>query len=123
MIGRLHSIVVDCPDAVPLADFYAELTGLSALDSAPGWVTLADNGGYPRLCFQTIEDYQPPSWPDPARPQQSHLDIEVSDIDAAEPRVLALGATLLRGGGGDKSGFRVYADPVGHPFCLVWGQD
>ena len=38
-------------------------------------------------------------------------------MDAAEPRVLALGATRLPGGGDD---FRVYADPAGHPFCLVW---
>jgi catechol 2,3-dioxygenase-like lactoylglutathione lyase family enzyme len=125
MIGRLHSIVLDCPDAVALADFYAELTGLSVLDSdsEPGWVTLSDHGGYPRLCFQQIDDYRPPRWPDPAHPQQSHLDLDVDDINDAEPRVLALGASLLRGGGGTKSGFRVYADPAGHPFCLVWGQD
>ena len=45
-----------------------------------------------------------------------HLDISVADVDAAEPRVLQLGARWLPGGGGD---FRVYADPVGHPFCLV----
>ena len=31
--------------------------------------------------------------------------------------MLELGARRLPGGGGD---FRVYADPVGHPFCLVW---
>jgi hypothetical protein len=29
--------------------------------------------------------------------------------------VLALGATELPGGG---EGFKVYADPAGHPFCL-----
>ena len=46
-----------------------------------------------------------------------HLDIRVADVDEAEPRVLELGARRLPGGGGD---FRVYADPVGHPFCLVW---
>jgi hypothetical protein len=46
-----------------------------------------------------------------------HLDIRVADVDEAEPEVLALGARRLTGGGAD---FRVYADPVGHPFCLVW---
>jgi hypothetical protein len=30
----------------------------------------------------------------------------------------ALGATRLDGEGDD---FRVFADPAGHPFCLVWG--
>ena len=44
-------------------------------------------------------------------------DIRVADIAEAEPKVLALGARRLPGEGGD---FRVYADPVGHPFCLVW---
>jgi hypothetical protein len=31
--------------------------------------------------------------------------------------VLTLGARRLPGEGDD---FRVYADPAGHPFCLVW---
>ncbi len=42
----------------------------------------------------------------------------VTDLDTAEAQVLALGATLLDGS--DKPiGYRVYADPVGHPFCLI----
>jgi hypothetical protein len=42
----------------------------------------------------------------------------VSDLDAAESLVLALGGKLLDGS--DKPiGYRVYADPIGHPFCLV----
>ncbi|MBW8767235.1 MAG: hypothetical protein JF630_13750 [Geodermatophilales bacterium] len=72
--------------------------------------------GY-RIAFQQAPDLRPPDWPDPERPQQFHLDIRVADIDEAEPQVLALGARRLPGGGGD---FRVYADPAGHPFCLVW---
>lgn len=46
-----------------------------------------------------------------------HLDIDVADVDAAERAVLALGATRLS----DAGGWRVYADPAGHPFCLVGG--
>jgi hypothetical protein len=45
-----------------------------------------------------------------------HVDVLVDDIDAGEAKVLALGATRLPGEG---RGFRVYADPAGHPFCLV----
>jgi hypothetical protein len=77
---------------------------------------VATGAGY-RLAFQQAPDLQPPDWPDPDRPQQFHLDIRVADVDVAEPQVLELGARRLPGGGGD---FRVYADPVGHPFCLVW---
>jgi hypothetical protein len=39
----------------------------------------------------------------------------VDDLDQAEPKALALGATRLPGEG---STFRVYADPAGHPFRL-----
>jgi len=58
-----------------------------------------------------------PRWPDPAFPQQFHLDVMVDDIDEAEPKALALGATPLPS---EEDGFRVYADPAGHPFCLCW---
>ena len=56
-------------------------------------------------------------WPDPAYPQQFHLDVTVDDIDAAEAAVLKLGATSLSSGGVN---WRVYADPAGKPFCLCW---
>jgi hypothetical protein len=70
-----------------------------------------------RLMFQHVKDeYNPPRWPDPTHPQQAHLDIAVADLDAGQERVLELGATSLNAGG---SSFRVFADPVGHPFCLV----
>jgi hypothetical protein len=55
-----------------------------------------------------------PRWPDPEFPQQLHLDLLVADQDAAETAVLDAGARKLR----DSGIFRVYADPVGHPFCL-----
>jgi hypothetical protein len=45
-------------------------------------------------------------------PQQVHLDIMVEDVAASGPRALALGATKL-------DGDHVYADPAGHPFCLI----
>ena len=116
MIGELRSVVIDAPDAHALARFYAELLGMD-VDGNPGddWVVLS-GGGY-RLAFQEAPDLQPPDWPDPDRPQQFHLDIRVADVEEAEPKVLALGARRLPGEGGD---FRVYADPAGHPFCLVW---
>jgi hypothetical protein len=41
-----------------------------------------------------------------------HLDIMVESVDQATPDVLGLGATKLAGEG-------VFADPAGHPFCLI----
>ena len=38
----------------------------------------------------------------------------VDDLGAAQERAIALGARLLD----TQEKFRVYAGPVGHPFCL-----
>ena len=66
-----------------------------------------------------MEDYRAPQWPDSEHPKQFHLDFEVDDIEAEQSRVLALGATLQQDSlGADGYGWRVYTDPVGHPFCL-----
>lgn len=114
MIGRLHTVVIDCPNPATLAEFYSELLGLPITRRDSDWVTIGGDG-WPQVAFQLAPDLQPPAWPDPGRPQQFHLDVHVDDIDAAEQRVLALGATRLPGG---EIEFRVYADPAGHPFCL-----
>jgi hypothetical protein len=53
--------------------------------------------------------------PDP----QVHVDIRVPDVEAATGEVLALGARRLSRA--PERGFRVFADPAGHPFCLVFG--
>jgi catechol 2,3-dioxygenase-like lactoylglutathione lyase family enzyme len=122
MIGHLHTTVIDCPDPRGLAHFYCGVLGMWVDHASDDWVTIRDDSGSPAISFQLAPDLRPPAWPDPARPQQIHLDIRVDDVDAAEPKVLALGATRLAGeGGNEKSGFRVYADPAGHPFCLIWG--
>ena len=65
-----------------------------------------------------MEDYQAPQWPDSTHPQQFHLDFDVSDLDQAHQQVLDLGATLLQA---DTRGWRIFADPAGHPFCLLKG--
>jgi len=115
MIGRMHKVVIDCPDPSALAGFYAEGLGFDVIYADDDWVTIGKGDGT-RLGFQRAPDHQPPHWPDPGHPQQMHLDIFVDDIDQAEPRVLDLGATLLESVAG--RGFRVFADPAGHPFCL-----
>jgi hypothetical protein len=49
-----------------------------------------------------------------------HLDIRVADADQAEQELLALGAA--RAPGEHETGFRVFTDPAGHPFCIVFGR-
>ena len=115
MIGRLDGVILDCPDPKALAEFYSELLGLQVTNVDSDWADIGD--GQIGLSFQQAPDHQPPRWPDPNYPQQFHLDVRVDDVEEAEPKVLALGATLLSR---DAKTFRVFADPAGHPFCLVW---
>lgn len=118
MIGKLRSVVIDCPDPRALAAFYSELLGLPVTyDEEDEWVVIGGGSGQPRVAFQQAPDLREPRWPDPERPQQFHLDVTVGEIEAAERKALALGAKRLPGEG---EGFRVYADSAGHPFCLCW---
>ncbi|SKC81068.1 VOC family protein [Krasilnikoviella flava] len=107
-------VTFDVPDASAAAAFWSRALGDPVVYDADGMAML---GGERAVLFQQVEDYAAPSWPDPARPQQLHLDLEVPSggMEAAERAVLAAGATRLPGGG---ETFRVFADPAGHPFCL-----
>jgi catechol 2,3-dioxygenase-like lactoylglutathione lyase family enzyme len=111
MIGRLHHVVIDCPDPRALAAFYTVLLGLPVTYDSDDWVVIAANDRTSGIAFQLALDHRPPQWPDPERPQQIHLDIMVDDVADARPRVLELGARQLDGD--------VFADPAGHPFCLI----
>ncbi len=113
MIGRLHHVIIDTPDPEAAAAFYSELLGLPVTYRSRDFVVVAADDTTSGVAFQLAPDHQPPRWPDPSRPQQVHLDVMVDDVDAAGPRVLALGAELL-----DRAS-SVYADPYGHPFCLI----
>lgn len=88
MHGRLHHVILDCPEPREPAEFYSALLG------------------------QPVTYDRAPTWPDPTIPQQIHLDVMVENLAEAEPFVLGLGATSLAGDG-------VFADPAGHPFCLI----
>lgn len=115
---RLTDVIVDCPDPMALATFYSQVTGLPVdAGSDENWASIAY--GEIDLAFIRVTDYRAPQWPDRDHPKQFHLDFEVDDVETEEARILALGATLQRDSlGPDGYGWRVYTDPVGHPFCL-----
>jgi catechol 2,3-dioxygenase-like lactoylglutathione lyase family enzyme len=120
MIGRLEKTVFDCPDPHALAAFYAEVLGMRVNEDHENWVVIGVEPGQRQLAFQRSPQWSPPRWPDPHGSQQLHVDIRVEDVDVAERAVLALGARRLHGE--VETGFRVFADPAGHPFCLVFGR-
>jgi catechol 2,3-dioxygenase-like lactoylglutathione lyase family enzyme len=116
VIGRLHHVVLDCTDARALAQFYSQLLGDPITYDSDDWVVVSTSSQASGLAFQLAPDYRPPTWPDATVPQQLHLDVMVEDVATATPAVLALGARKL-------DGEDVFADPAGHPFCLVKRPD
>ena len=126
----LDLVVLDCPDPAALAGFYSTILGWPLDEVSAEWVTLRPPGdagepgrpvGRISLAFQRVEGHRAPTWPEGPRPQQFHLDFTVSDIDAAQPAVLAAGASLHEHQPSETGSFRVYLDPAGHPFCLCRG--
>ncbi|MFJ7181771.1 VOC family protein [Streptomyces massasporeus] len=123
MIADLQCVVLDCPEPAELAAFYRSILGGTVNQPdrrwavSDDWATLHTPSAVV-LAFQRAADHHPPLWPDPSRPQQFHLDFGVEDLDRAEEQVLAHGAAVLDAGADGRS-WRIYADPAGHPFCLV----
>jgi catechol 2,3-dioxygenase-like lactoylglutathione lyase family enzyme len=106
---------LDCDDPVALADFYVKLLGMEVSYTSDEFVFLGGTGN--GIGFVKVDKYVPPTWPQPDVPKQAHLELSVTDLEAGEAAVLAIGAT--------KPDFqpqpdrwRVLLDPAGHPFCI-----
>ncbi|MDE3086522.1 MAG: VOC family protein [Acidobacteriota bacterium] len=139
MVTRVHlrGVVLDTTDARRLAEFYRELLGYAYRpgDEPPAagvpddkdWLVLVGPPGTTRLGFQEVPLIPASTWPDPAVPQQLHLDLGVAsadDLRAEHERALALGARLLEDRFDDpEEPLYVYADPAGHPFCIFVAPD
>ena len=80
MAMKLGNIVFDCADMQALAQFYSDLTSWPIVRTDEDWIDL-DAGSGVLLSIQLAPDHVPPRWPDPAAPQQAHLDFVVDDMD------------------------------------------
>jgi catechol 2,3-dioxygenase-like lactoylglutathione lyase family enzyme len=110
-IGRLHHTIVDARDPQACAEFWSEVLGQPITFDDGDFVVVSASTTSSGLAFQRAPDNAPSTWPDPEIPQQLHLDVMVDDLDAARGDVVRLGARHLAGD--------TYADPAGHPFCLI----
>jgi hypothetical protein len=119
---ELSLTALDCPDPIALAHFYASLLELDVepldgfLPEDVTWLEVQKDG-VTVLGFQKVANYVAPTWPEGPVPQQLHLDFHSDDLDKDETHALAVGARKTEFQPGDT--FRVFLDPVGHPFCLV----
>lgn len=116
VIGRLHHLIIDTADPAGLASFYSALLGLPVTYSSEDFVVVAASDRSSGLGFQLAPGHRPPTWPDDAVPQQMHLDVMVDNVAEAAELAVAIGARRL---GSGEPGPAVFADPAGHPFCLI----
>ena len=106
MIGRLHHLILDAADPQRSAAFWSALLQQPITYDDGDFVVVSADSARSGMAFQRSADQLAPTWP-----QQMHVDVMVENPAEARDSVIALGATHLRD--------NVYADPAGHPFCLV----
>ena len=128
-IAHYAYTALDCPNPWRLANFYSQITDWRVQPFEEGeteetceWLELHDSTGRTTMGFQKIDNYKAPTWPSGDVPQQVHMDFHARDLDITEKKLLAIGARKashqIR-----PHRFRVYLDPIGHPFCIVQSDD
>jgi predicted enzyme related to lactoylglutathione lyase len=116
-INRIN-LVVDCPDAGVLADFYSKLLGWEwTHPQANGWAAITAPDGSV-IAFQEVEGYEPPVWPHTpgTQGQMLHLDFWVDDLEEGVRFALECGAKVAPEQFFTTS--KTMIDPAGHPFCI-----
>jgi predicted enzyme related to lactoylglutathione lyase len=117
-VGRLGWVQVDSVDPEALAGFWSAVLGVGirgALGYPAHYVVCEPSvDGGPKLCFQRVPEAR-------SDKNRLHLDIAVSDLDAATEAVVALGASRVPDGDVNEHdmSWRVMADPEGNLFCLI----
>jgi catechol 2,3-dioxygenase-like lactoylglutathione lyase family enzyme len=116
-VTELIAFTIDTPDAARSARFYADLAGGEVTGDYPeyGYASASVLGS--TFNFQSVADYAAPQWPSQSHPQQFHIDLRVSDLDAGVAHAESLGARKAEHQPGDGQ-WVVMVDPDGHPFCL-----
>ncbi|WP_306213866.1 VOC family protein [Actinoplanes sp. RD1] len=124
----LMHTAIDTTDARALAEFYRELLGVhyrpgDEPPAAADWLVLVDGQGRRVLAFQQVPELERATM----ATKQLHLDLRVPGIDELERqrrRAEELGATVLTDRTGDEEEpLYVLADPAGHPFCILVGDE
>ena len=123
MLGRTNKhwwgVVIDAPEPLALARFYADLMDWKIVKNDPDFVGIAPMGDHVEyFAFQRSPEYVAPVWPpqDGRQQMMAHLDLEVPDLDVAEAAAVQAGARVADFQPQDS--VRVMLDPAGHPFCL-----
>lgn len=121
-VALLKMVTLDSADSRRDARFWSQVLGWDVVHEQDEYAMLRGPEGV-ALGFGTVEDHQPPGWPNERGSKQFHFDLAVDDLAAGVARCVELGATLPDHQPGET--WRVLLDPSGHPFCLTqagsWG--
>ena len=94
----------------------------AAVDGAD-WLVLLDHSGNRVVTIQEKLDITPSTWPSEEVPMQMHMDFKVptvAELERHREHAEQLGARLLYDRSRDEGEpLYVFADPAGHPFCLL----
>jgi Glyoxalase-like domain len=115
-IARLAAVSLDASDPAGLSGFYRELLELEVFFESEDFVALKGAGIL--MTMQRVDEHRAPSWPTGEVPKQLHLELAVSDLEEAESKALAIGATKPDAQP-NPDVWRVLIDPAGHPFCIT----
>jgi catechol-2,3-dioxygenase len=117
-IVELTAVTLDCQDAAPMIAFYAGALDATVSHSDDSGAWIHPDGG-PLVLIRVLDDFRRPTWPAPDVPMQMHLELSVDDVEEAEIRLQALGATTPEHQPHRAEGNVVMLDPAGHPFCIA----
>jgi predicted enzyme related to lactoylglutathione lyase len=117
-VGSFLFTTIDCADPARLAAFWAEVlsTEVDTEMDDGRYVFLKGGEASPIVCFQRV--------PEPKSGKtRMHLDVSVTDLDAATARVIELGGSWPAEVERQLEGFtwRTLADPEGNEFDIALG--
>jgi predicted enzyme related to lactoylglutathione lyase len=112
-VGWVASVTIDAVEPVALARFWSDLLGLAVRPRESRFVALRrPPAGAPELVFQPVAE--------PKRDKvRIHLDVNVTDLDAAARRVIGLGGSLVTEVREAGDVWLVMRDPESNEFCLI----
>jgi hypothetical protein len=115
-IAQSGFVSLDCADPVALAEFWAAMLGGEIMFSSTETVDVRTEWVW--LSAMKVSYYNPPTWPEGDVPKQIHLDLAVTDLQAAVAEAERLRARIAPVQPAPDR-WRVLFDPAGHPFCLT----
>ena len=115
-VARSGFISLDCSHPLALGEFWAAMLGGEIAFSSE--TTVGVRTDWVWLAALKVDDYVAPTWPGGDVPKQIHLDLAVTDLEAAVAEAARFGARIAPLQPAPDR-WRVLLDPAGHPFCLT----